>query len=521
MSSEKSAGPTSVVTRPVVVGALLLVLVAVILLANDYLRARHVELSEMPERQTAGLVLEPAISEFHADLVIPYGTLNRLVNDAMQAQLKTYGGRERIGCLKIWPVIDECLDFNWDATPSIPTPVTFENDGNGLVRVNLSGAVDGGGGFGGGLAGILGLDRKNLDAAFKASVATRIAIDENFCPVFTPGEVEFGWTKEARIELIGRSDLPFGGSIGPYSLDFGRHFNGPIRDGLKSAVSGASIDCGKIRESLEPLWRTYSAPVEIENAPPLHVNIDPEALHVSGIEGLPEGIRTAISVRARVAVETEKGEEVAKSEPLRNSGPIADTGSVNLAVPLKVAYDMLEQTILDAVGKAPIVVSDGGRATAITISALDIYPAGERLALGVAFSADLPWRLFDTSGTIWITARPVSEESGTVLRLAELAVTRQIDSPFWNALTAGFTDVLLDRFEDDAQYGLAGVFAQAADELTAALADPAKTGGVRFTLAEPRFYLGRIVPEDDRLAVEGGFETRMQADLSDLQLAAK
>ncbi|KAB2700310.1 DUF4403 family protein [Ochrobactrum sp. Kaboul] len=506
-------------TRMFVIGLSMIVFATLLVLIIEYLRIRNVELSEAPERRATGLVLEPSISEFSANLTLPYGTLSRLVTDTVRAGLRPTSGRERIGCAEVRYLFKQCLDFNWTANPSIPSPVTFQSD-NDRVRINFSGAIDGGGGFGGGIASILSLNRKNFDAAFAASVATKIAFDADFCPVLTPGEVQFGWTKEARIELIGRSSLPFGLSIGPYNLDFGRHFNGPIRNMLKEAVSGAKIDCSKIRTALEALWRRFAIPVALENAPPIFINIDPVAIYLSGIQGIQGGIRTSVAVQARVVVETQKGREDSKSEPLRNTSPVADSTALDLAVPVKIPYEILKMQILEAVAREPIKFALGNQSASVTIKAVDVYPAGDRVALGVWFKADLPWRIFSATGTVWITAKPVAEENGTVIRLDDLNVTRRTDSALWNTLTAGFAGILLDQFGEKARYDLAGTFVEAMDKLQEALTNSAATNGVRITLSDPKFYVGRMVAEDEQLAVEAGFRTSMEADLSELTVGA-
>lgn len=496
-----------------------LISVAIIgFLAVDYLRARHVELSEVPERRAEGLILEPSISEFTADITVPYDAMSRVVTNAVRNGLKPTGGQERIGCAEVPYIFKECLDFNWTATPSLSRPIIFQGD-NDLVRVNLSGSIDGGGGFGGGIAGILSLNRKSFDAAFNASIAAKIRFDANFCPILTPGEVQFSWTKEARVQLIGRSDLPFGLSIGPYNLDFGRHFNGPIRNKLKEAVSGAKIDCQNIRLALSPLWRRYAIPVAFNGAPPLFINIDPASIYVSGIQGVATGVRSIVAIQARIAVDTQRGPEDSKSEPLRNKGPTADITSLALAIPLKISYESLEAKIIEEVGQEPMTIPIGGRSASVMIEAVDVYPASDRLALGIKFSADLPWRIFDTLGTVWITARPVAEEDGTVIYLHDLTVTRQTDSVLWDTLTAGFSGILLKKITEQARYDLSGAFTDAQNELEKALANTATTRGVRLTLSNPRFYLGRIVPEDEKLAVEGGFVTNMEADLSGLTIS--
>lgn len=488
-------------------------------LAVDWYRSAETAMSQKPPHQAGAAPLEARESVVLANLTVAYPVIAQALNQAADSVSGPAGGREDIGCIRNnIPHINECLTVNWSVEYGRNGDIAVGHDG-AMLKVTLPARFAGVAGFGGSLAKLLSLDAKRFDGAFEVSASAALGLDERFCPVLTPGEVSFHWTKEGSIQLIGRTSfriLGIGFSIGPWNLDVGRHLNGPIRNALSSALAnaGSSIPCDPIRQELAKAWRHYAFPIDIENMPPLFVNVEPTALGTSGLLAEDSGVRLAVRMAAKAVVAAERGSEEAIGDLPLHETVSADRGELSLAVPLKVPYGLLKSEAMKELSGKTLTSGDAR----FGIHDLEIYPSGERIALGVGFSADLPWRVFDAKGMLWLTARPVVEGDGKIVRLEDIEVSRQVDNTLWNVLTVALSGVIHDQLEEAARYDLSADAARAVGEIAAAVADPARTGGVRFTVENADIALGQVVAEEDGIAVEGLFGAQWDAVLEEIRL---
>jgi hypothetical protein len=502
--------------RPLAAAALVALAIAV-WFGLDWYRARDASLSEMPPKIGTAFVLVPRDSVILASLAITFPTIETALNAAAASLSGRQNGSEEIKCVKNdFPRIKECLTVNWEINYRQSGRITVGRESD-KIRVTLPLQFSGKGGFGGSIAEILRLNDKNVDGSFTVSASVGIALDDRFCPVVVPGDIAFGWQNEGRIELIGRNEfriLGIGFDVGPWSLDIGRHFNGQIRDALHSALANAGqwIPCEPIRAELQKAWRSYAIPVTVEpDTPPMFVNIDPVTVGTSGLIVEDGGVRLMAQVAARAVVAAEKGSEASKGDlPVRQTVD-PGRGRLDIAVPIKVPFALLETEATKALRDKPITLRTGGKDILLTVDRVDVYPSGEQIAVGLGFSAKLPWRFFDAHGTVWVTGRPVVEPGGKAVHLEQVAVTRQVDNPLWSALSVALEDVVNAQVQKAARYDLSSITEDAIKRIEEAVSDPAETGGVRFHLLNPKIRLGQIALEEQNLAVEGLFEAQWDA----------
>ncbi|MGV2125515.1 DUF4403 family protein [Agrobacterium vitis] len=487
--------------------------------AYDWYQSREIKMSERPSKASTEAVYKPRESVVLANLVIGYPVIEKALNDAVIALPHELSNSAELKCVSNdWPRFRECLTVNWLVNYDVNGRISVSRDGD-KVRITVPGKFNGHAGFGGEIAKALKLDKKDFNGAFTASVSASLALDPHFCPVVIPGDVSFGWENEGRVEMIGRSDIKlFGikfGSFGPWNLEIGRHFNGEIRDALRNALTNATnaIPCDKIQAELKEIWRNYAVPVSIENAPPLFINIEPNALGTSGVIAEDASVRVVARIAANVNVSTIKGSEDLKPDLPVHTEVMSDDGSLDVAIPLRMPYDVMRSQALKAIGDAPFSVRSDAGEISVKVDDLEIFPSNENLAVGVHFSADLPWHLFDASGVVWITGKPVVEDNGKVVRLENLKVTRQIDNSLWELLSVAFQDVLHAKITEAAIYNLTPLADTAIKNVREAISDPSKTGNVHFELLEADISLGEIVPEEDVLNVEGKVKARWNASL--------
>jgi len=488
-------------------------------IAVDWYRSGEALMSQKPSRDSTVVVLNPKESVVIANLRVGYPVISNALNQALDNLPGSESGRERFGCIKnSFPPINECIDLNWRVNYARAGSIEVGRDGSHL-KVTLPGEFRGRAGFGGTIARLLGLDAKNFSGSFVVSASATLSLDDQFCPVLAPGNITFEWANRGRVEMIGRTSVRFlgiGFSIGPWNLEVARYLDLPITMALRSALAEASraIPCDPVRTELAKAWRHYSIPVDADNVPPLYVNIEPTGLATSGLIAEDEGVRLVARMNAKAVVAAEKGSEDLKTPLPVHEAVSAERGELVLAIPLKVPYDLLRSEAMKAMAGRPLSVGDAE----IKIHDLEIYPSGNRVAIGVRFSSDLPWRIFNARGVVWLTASPAVDEDGKVVSLQDIEITRQLDSTLWSILTLVLRDVVHEQLETAATYDLTADSEAALAAIVEAITAPQMSGGVRFEIEDADLSLGRIVAESENIAVEGLFRAKWDAQLEDIDI---
>jgi hypothetical protein len=130
---------------------------------------------------------------------------------------------------------------------------------------------------------------------------------------------------------------------------------------------------------------------------------------------------------------------------------------------------------------------------------VDIYPAAEeRLALEIKFQADVPGRLFDVTGRLYVTARP--DVADQKLRFEDVRFSRILDNALWDVGSAAFEGAIRRALEQAATIDLAPLLQQAAEAVAEAIGDAARVGGIAVILEDLHVTLETVVPEDNALA---------------------
>ena len=408
-------------------------------------------MSERPPHGSHLPDMPPRESVVLANVSIGYPVMAKALNQAADRFSGSKRDSQDIKCIRNdVPKIRECLTVNWRVNYASDGEISVDRDGPHL-KVTVPARFSGTAGLGGELARFVSFNQKRFDGSFVISASASLSFDERFCPVVTPGSVSFAWTNEGRVQLIGRNSFRILGiefSVGPWNLEVGRHMNGPIRDALKKALVDASgsIPCEPFRDELAKAWRNYSFPLNVEGMPTMFVNVDPTALSTSGLIVEGDGVRLVARMVANVVVEASKGSEAPKGELPVNVPVDADQGHLSLSVPLKLPYGVITSAAMKAIGGKPQDI--GG--TKVVVEDLEMYPSVDKIAVGIKFSADLPWRLFDAKGIVWVTARPVVEEDGKVVRLEGVEWSVSAGAIRAQSIDGGFLPLNEDLGEQEA-----------------------------------------------------------------------
>lgn len=500
-----------------IVGAV--AVLAMLFLGYQWYKSKDVLLSAKPEHKATAQVLDPQESAVVASIFVSHVTLHKVLNQIAQGLAGSMKNREEVKCISSdFPRFKGCVHADWEVAYK-PGAIGVAR-ANDLLKVTVPVSFNGVAGLNGDLARWLSLDRKNIDGEAAVSASLSLALDERFCPVLTVQDTEFGWVREAKVEVIGRTKILGVINIGPEYLNVGRHFNGPIRDKLAELARGAAraIPCDPVRAEIAKAWKKYSLLLTSEGQPPLYLNGWPEKLGSTGLQSEDTGIRLGLMLSGKAAVETKAGETGSLGELPAHVTLPAQPGVINLAVPVRVEYDKLKEAVKAAVAsKQPFEQETPAGKVSVVLEDFEFYPSDERLAIGVTFKADAPSSIFDTTGTVWLSVKPEVGADRKSIRLTDASIYRKVDNQAVSLLTAVFEQMINQVIVDAAQYDLRNDEKKLVDTLQQAIADPAKTGGVRLTVTAPSVAFGRIAMEEKALAIEGLFKAGWGAEVQELK----
>ena len=112
---------------------------------------------------------------------------------------------------------------------------------------------------------------------------------------------------------------------------------------------------------------------------------------------------------------------------------------------------------------------------------------------------------------VYISAKPIADPLNNTLQLAELQLTRSLDSHLMSALSTVFRNQLLAALEKESVIDLSRSLNKVESSITETLADPIKTAGIEVTAETPDVRLMALNPQSDGLAAIVHLSTRLSA----------
>jgi hypothetical protein len=231
------------------------------------------------------------------------------------------------------------------------------------------------------------------------------------------------------------------------------------------------------------------------------VNFEPLNVGFSGVQVTPSAAQLTLSLGARVFVSDTALDAAPRPLPAWKPVPLK-RGALQLAVPLRISYEGLEERLSTLTGKTLSLQTPLGEATLLADQFV-VYPAGERVAVGAHVWAHLPGRFLATRGWLYVTARPVVSPDGRVVRLADISYSRVLDSEVANLVTVMLDGEIRDRLASAGQFDLSPTIAKAKELLSRGLAEHGNQ--IALDMGEPSLRVGRIIPGGGALLVEALF----------------
>jgi hypothetical protein len=482
--------------------------------------------SEQPPRKATIVAFEPRRSTIQPNLMLPYEALRDAANKAVDKFAQPASGRANIDCKRVEflgaTLFSGCLDADWSLNASRNGSIEVAKAGDGIA-VSIPVQFSGKAGLNGAIADALSLGGKNFSGSFVAGISGKVVLDERFCPKIINPSANFSWTSPASFQLIGRSCAGVGRGlevcVGPWDLPIGSLLTPTIRDKIGEQVAdiNSKLPCDPVRTQLAKVWQKQSFPITAPKLPPMFVNVTPRALSSPGLIADDKGVRLVARLDADVGVSTQKGEAGSAGEIPPNQ-PIADpAGKLSIALPIAADYPTLNKIVNEQLktqlAKTPIVTDTPAGKVKVDVSGVEIYPSGDRLAIGAKFKADVPGRIFNANGTVWLTTLPVPAADGRSLKFSELKLTRVIDNELWSLLTAALNTQLVKSLSENSNLDFGKDIDIAVANARTILADPKQTSGVVVNVKKVDAKLGRVVPAEQNLVVEGLLDVEADAEM--------
>jgi hypothetical protein len=272
------------------------------------------------------------------------------------------------------------------------------------------------------------------------------------------------------------------------------------------------LDCNKLRGRITPHWRSYSFPVSLPHGQGAYVNVTPKKASFSGMKAEAD----RISVAARLTVDAAVAATPTKTAPLplpalgrANGGG----GIVTIAMPVSATFEQLIRGARAELLRRSFTFDVGGKPGSVRFQEVEIFPSGNRVAVGLRFAADIPGRLFSVSGTLYAAARPEISPDGMVLSFADVQFGRILDNDLWNVLSVLFEGDIKELLTRNTRFDLRAQASDLGALLASTLQDQATITGLRLQVQSPKLSVDTIYVEETQLTAIVRIETKIQAEI--------
>lgn len=344
--------------------------------------------------------------------------------------------------------------------------------------------------------------------AAEVAMSLRLDLTQDWT-ISSQSRIDYRWTRAPGIDFLGRR------------ITFTSEADGelaPLKRQVERIVA-RELARLPVKPTAQAGWREAHQVIELNRAnPAVWGRLTPQVFRFGGYD--VRGRELTLRLGLDALFETYVGIRPEASEP----GPLpplarrdaSDTRSL-LHIPVIADYAVLEPVIARALAKRaaqPFAIRDYGTVTA-RFEDIRVYGTGQgRIAVGGHFTAtsDLPL-IERASGTIWLTARPVSTPGSRAVGFADVAITGDTDivgEAFLFALAnspefqSTITHALAQNFEKD--------FDKLRGKIDRALA-ARKDGITDYSIAIENIATGQITAHGEGLYLPVDVTARVSARL--------
>lgn len=447
------------------------------------------QIAVKPDQANSRLLIEPEDSSLSLQIKIPYATISDIVNQ-QGSELFSDSGAGPESCRQILGV-ERCLRTQYDYRVKKTSDFSVSRINDETLRLSMSLAADGIIGLQGETARILGLDEREIAGALLAVADLSLDIDDNWCPSVS-GLLNYQWLQEPRLEVIG------GFQVNITSL-----VESGISPHLQQALAtiNDSIPCSELHQYLSSFWQNYSVALDIPRTEQLvYLNFSPTEFGSSNLLVNSDNVSIVTKLKGQSAISGAPLQTELET-PLPNRSQLSNVlEQMNIQLPVRVDYQTIQRSVLDAFGSQSIPFQYLGKTANFNIQHIEIYPSGTKLTVGIQFEVDNSGRFSDTAGWLYLSGTPSVDQVQKKLFLADVEFSQFIDNRLWSTLATLLQGTVKSTVEQATKMELQPQIDQLQTELEKAISDPDNTGGLKLSVQEFDLELLSVVPESQSLA---------------------
>jgi len=459
-------------------------------------------LSEPPPKVVNPYKGTASTSTAQIDLRLPLSAVTAVVEKAIPAN---YAADGRAHFCKHVLIGNLCGDIDYDYVVVRHAMQVSKAPGtNNAVRVTVPLSLSGKGVVNGALGRAVG--GKNFQGDTTVFVDLGLSINQLGCPevVMT---TDYTWTSHPRLEI----------ASGVW-VDVDDAGNSSIQDALKKAKADvqAAVSCDKLNELVAQNWKHYSLPLQIPGQGLVNVNVTPVKLGTAGTVVDGNDLRLIVIADALTSVSTSPLPATPIPKPMVTSA-VPGPSTLKIALPIYIGYDRIESAIKSYSAGKTFAFDVKGRLATVQVLDAQVYPAGDALAVGLKFNAELPGKLFDTQGWVYLVGKPTISPDGKTFQLANINFTRELDSDFWSLITTVFQNQIRAELAKATTVDVSAKLAEATTALKEAFDKNGVGPGYKVVVSQPSLALRQIVVTDS-LLVEPQLDAKLDISADLLKL---
>ena len=352
------------------------------------------------------------------------------------------------------------------------------------------------GGFRGDGAKLLKLDKKNFDAKLRVTSIIKLSINESWCPLLDL-KLQYRWINSPRVEIVDG-----------VHINVKNHVEKSINKEIPSLVREAkdAINCEDFRKEISGVYGTRSFPVNL-GGELFHINLAPRKLGLSSLKVTPTEVSTSALLVAILEITEEPIEN--KLLPLPKLKRISnDVPAISIKAPIRATYDSIENIISnELVGESLNKKTDIGEVS-LSILDVEVYPSEGKVAFGLKIKADLPTKIFDTTGYIYVIAAPYLDSNK--LQFRDLEFSQALDNDFWKLGIIPLEKIILDEVAKNSKLDLDEQIKMTQESIYKAIDAENDKGRSTVDINELDVNIDQLVVAENSIAIGLDFSAKAQ-----------
>lgn len=355
-------------------------------------------------------------------------------------------------------------------------------------------------GFNGGFARLTGTDSMPVDGDVTLSAQLQFNINNDWTPT---AKVHFDtphWNSPPNIKALGTT------------ITFQNKANAAI---LRAAEKlphkiQAALDKVNLKEKVARAWKVYQFPLAGDELQDQAVaTLIPKDIYFSGIHYQQQRLQFAIKLGMFASVNIGKSPPFAAAA-LPDIKILKHDPKFILTVPVISEYNTLQSMLIKTLGDSPINIDTPNGIAQVTVRQVNLFPTDQGLAIGVNFKADVPRRLFDISGEIFLVAKPELDRKRQRIRLRQVHIYKKLDSDLLDTLSTLFGDEIAHKIEAKAEYDLSDKLNESKQKILSRLNKLSDSSSTCATLSQAKLELSKLSMVSRYLVIE----TKLQGNFS-------